>query len=124
MVFTFAYLFAIIILIAAEFGSSPMLGHNGTRSSQFNGHFSLSWSWQQPGKTVCLFKLLLRTLLTEKIIKIHFFFSWQLLRLNSAGQLGVGERCVNADSQGVKLAVCRLGTVDGPWEYDEVKNNK
>jgi len=43
----------------------------------------------------------------------------QLLRLNSAGQLGVGERCVNADSQGVKLAVCRLGTVDGPWEYDE-----
>ena len=42
------------------------------------------------------------------------------MRLNSAGQLGVGERCVNADNQGVKLVVCRLGTVDGPWEYDEV----
>ena len=32
----------------------------------------------------------------------------------------MGERCVNADSQGVKLVVCRLGSVDGPWEYDEV----
>ena len=47
-----------------------------------------------------------------------------MFRLNSAGQLGVGERCVNADSQGVKLVVCRLGTVDGPWEYDEVKKKK
>ena len=44
----------------------------------------------------------------------------QLVRLNAAGQLGVGERCVDADSQGVKLIYCRMGTVDGPWEYDEV----
>ncbi|XP_011177160.2 N-acetylgalactosaminyltransferase 7 [Zeugodacus cucurbitae] len=43
----------------------------------------------------------------------------QLLRLNAAGQLGAGERCVEADRQGIKLAVCRLGTVDGPWNYDE-----
>lgn len=43
----------------------------------------------------------------------------QLIRLNAAGQLGVGERCVEADRQGVKLAVCRLGTVDGPWQYNE-----
>lgn len=42
----------------------------------------------------------------------------QLMRLNAAGQLGVGERCVEADKQGIKLAVCRLGTVDGPWHYD------
>jgi len=42
------------------------------------------------------------------------------MRLNAAGQLGVGERCIDADSQGVKLIVCRLGTVDGPWLYDEV----
>lgn len=42
----------------------------------------------------------------------------QLLRLNVAGQLGVGERCVEADTQGVKLSTCRLGTVDGPWSYD------
>ena len=48
------------------------------------------------------------------------FCDFQLFRLNTAGQLGVGERCVNADSQGVKLVVCRLGSVDGPWEYDEV----
>lgn len=43
----------------------------------------------------------------------------QLIRLNAAGQLGVGERCVEADRQGIKLAVCRLGTVDGPWSYNE-----
>lgn len=43
----------------------------------------------------------------------------QLMRLNAAGQLGVGERCVEADRQGVKLAICRMGTVDGPWQYDE-----
>jgi len=49
----------------------------------------------------------------------HGFGNNQLLRLNAAGQLGVGERCVNADTQGVKLVVCRLGTVDGPWQYDE-----
>lgn len=30
-----------------------------------------------------------------------------------------GERCVEADRQGIKLAFCRLGTVDGPWQYDE-----
>ncbi len=51
---------------------------------------------------------------------VFFFLVAQLFRLNAAGQLGVGERCVNADSQGVKLVVCRLGTVDGPWQYDEV----
>ncbi|XP_042230908.1 N-acetylgalactosaminyltransferase 7-like isoform X1 [Homarus americanus] len=43
----------------------------------------------------------------------------QLIRLNAEGQLGVGERCVDADGQGVKLIFCRLGTVDGPWQYDE-----
>ncbi|XP_026463806.1 N-acetylgalactosaminyltransferase 7-like [Ctenocephalides felis] len=43
----------------------------------------------------------------------------QLIRLNAAGQLGVGERCIEADTWGVKLAFCRLGTVDGPWKYDE-----
>lgn len=48
----------------------------------------------------------------------HGFGNNQLLRLNSKGQLGVGERCIEADSQGIKLAFCRLGTVDGPWQYD------
>lgn len=43
----------------------------------------------------------------------------QLMRLNAVGQLGVGERCVIADMQGVKLGFCRMGTVDGPWKYDE-----
>lgn len=49
----------------------------------------------------------------------HGFGNNQLIRLNAAGQLGVGERCVEADRQGIKLAFCRLGTVDGPWQYNE-----
>ncbi|KAG5896246.1 hypothetical protein JTB14_011364 [Gonioctena quinquepunctata] len=49
----------------------------------------------------------------------HGFGNNQLMRLNAKGQLGVGERCVEADAQGIKLAICRLGTVDGPWIYDE-----
>lgn len=48
----------------------------------------------------------------------HGFGNNQLIRLNAKGQLGVGERCIEADSQGIKLAFCRLGTVDGPWQYD------
>ncbi|XP_043286848.1 N-acetylgalactosaminyltransferase 7 isoform X2 [Venturia canescens] len=43
----------------------------------------------------------------------------QLMRLNEKGQLGVGERCVDADTQGIKLTFCHLGTVNGPWQYDE-----
>ncbi|KAK7069252.1 N-acetylgalactosaminyltransferase 7 [Halocaridina rubra] len=49
----------------------------------------------------------------------HGFGNNQLVRLNSEGQLGIGERCVDADGQGIKLIFCRLGTVDGPWQYDE-----
>ncbi|XP_043482373.1 N-acetylgalactosaminyltransferase 7 [Leptopilina heterotoma] len=49
----------------------------------------------------------------------HGFGNNQLMRLNAKGQLGVGERCVEADGQGVKLVFCRQGTVDGPWQYDE-----
>ena len=36
--------------------------------------------------------------------------------------MGVGERCIDADTQGIKLVFCRLGTVDGHWQYDEVSN--
>ncbi|KAJ8931304.1 hypothetical protein NQ314_015805 [Rhamnusium bicolor] len=49
----------------------------------------------------------------------HGFGNNQLIRLNAKGQLGVGERCIEADAQGIKLAFCRLGTIDGPWTYDE-----
>ncbi|CAG9857325.1 unnamed protein product [Phyllotreta striolata] len=49
----------------------------------------------------------------------HGFGNNQLMRLNAKGQLGVGERCIEADSQGVKLTFCRLGTADGPWVYDD-----
>uniref|UniRef100_A0A224XKM4 Polypeptide N-acetylgalactosaminyltransferase n=1 Tax=Panstrongylus lignarius TaxID=156445 RepID=A0A224XKM4_9HEMI len=43
----------------------------------------------------------------------------QLLRLNAKGQLGAGERCIDADGQGIKMVFCRLGSVNGPWQYDE-----
>lgn len=36
------------------------------------------------------------------------------------GQLGLGERCINGDNVGVKLVFCMLGTVHGPWQYDQV----
>ncbi|XP_011057774.1 PREDICTED: N-acetylgalactosaminyltransferase 7 [Acromyrmex echinatior] len=49
----------------------------------------------------------------------HGFGNNQLIRLNAKGQLGVGERCIDADGQRIKYAFCRLGTVDGPWQYDE-----
>ncbi|UYV62339.1 GALNT7 [Cordylochernes scorpioides] len=42
----------------------------------------------------------------------------QVFRLNAEGQLGVGERCVDGDSQAIRLVFCRLGSVDGPWTYD------
>jgi len=46
----------------------------------------------------------------------------QLVRLNAKGQIGIGERCVDADKSSVKLIFCPLGKVDGPWDYDEVTN--
>lgn len=49
----------------------------------------------------------------------HGYGNNQLMRLNAAGQLGVGERCIEGDNSGIKLTVCRLGTVDGPWTYDD-----
>ena len=45
----------------------------------------------------------------------------QLVRLNAAGQLGVGERCLEEVRGQLQLVVCRLGTVDGPWQYVEVR---
>lgn len=42
----------------------------------------------------------------------------QLFRLNAKGQLGVGERCVDANKEKMFLTYCKLGTVDGPWSYD------
>lgn len=55
-----------------------------------------------------------------KVILVFFLCIKQLIRLNAEGQLGVGERCIDADGQGIKLIFCHLGTVNGPWEYDEV----
>ena len=43
----------------------------------------------------------------------------QLFRLNEKGQLGVGERCIDVKNGVMTLIYCKLGTVDGPWEYDD-----
>lgn len=43
----------------------------------------------------------------------------QLFRLNAAGQLAVGERCVEATKTKMSLAYCKLGTVDGPWKLKD-----
>lgn len=44
----------------------------------------------------------------------------QLFRLNAKGQLGLGERCIDGNANGLKVHYCKLGTVDGPWSYKEV----
>lgn len=41
----------------------------------------------------------------------------QIFRLNAEGQLGLGERCMDASSRSMEVVYCGLGTVDGPWEY-------
>lgn len=41
----------------------------------------------------------------------------QIFRLNAEGQLGLGERCMDASSKSMEVVYCALGTVDGPWEY-------
>jgi len=40
----------------------------------------------------------------------------QLFRLNSAGQLSVGERCIDATKSKMSLVYCKLGHVEGPWK--------
>jgi len=64
---------------------------------------------------------------TVHLTTCHSQGGHQLFRLNAEGQLGVGERCIEATKKSMTLAYCKLGTVDGPWSYDaetqELKNN-
>lgn len=43
----------------------------------------------------------------------------QLFRLNEAGMLSVGERCIEATKSKVQLIYCKLGRVDGPWKIKD-----
>jgi len=44
----------------------------------------------------------------------------QLVRLNTEGQIGIGERCVDVQNDHyVKLIYCPDAVVSGPWELDE-----
>jgi len=45
----------------------------------------------------------------------------QLVRLNQKGQLGIGERCIDATANSAKLIVCPEGKVSGPWEFKNTK---
>lgn len=56
---------------------------------------------------------------TIELRRCNNYGATQLMRLNSAGQLSNGERCIDGDEHGIQLVVCKLGTVDGPWKYDE-----
>lgn len=43
----------------------------------------------------------------------------QLFRLNAAGLLSVGERCIDASQSRMKLNYCKLGNVHGPWKMKD-----
>ena len=47
----------------------------------------------------------------------------EVIRLNTAGQLGLGERCLlpSWDNQEfhITVSICPLGSVSGPWTYSE-----
>lgn len=43
----------------------------------------------------------------------------QLFRLNEAGMLSVGERCIEASRTKVQLVYCKMGRVDGPWRLQD-----
>jgi len=48
----------------------------------------------------------------------HSYGGNQLFRLNAAGQIGVGERCIDVKGNRMVLTYCKLGRVDGPWKLD------
>ncbi|KAL0267144.1 UNVERIFIED_CONTAM: hypothetical protein PYX00_009494 [Menopon gallinae] len=56
---------------------------------------------------------------TMGVSHCHGLGNNQLVRLNSKGQMSIGERCVDGGRDGIKLVFCRLGTVEGPWQYNE-----
>ena len=56
---------------------------------------------------------------TVHLSQCHSSGGNQLFRLNEEGQIGVGERCIDADNHKMSLIYCKLGSVEGPWSYDE-----
>jgi len=49
----------------------------------------------------------------------HHYGGNQLYRLNVKGQLATGERCVDANKNGIRIIYCPVEPT-GPWEYDKV----
>ncbi|KHN88902.1 putative N-acetylgalactosaminyltransferase 7 [Toxocara canis] len=50
----------------------------------------------------------------------HGYGGHQLMRLNVKGQLAQGEWCITPQGNKLQTGHCRKGTVDGPFQYDEV----
>lgn len=50
----------------------------------------------------------------------------ELVRLNAKGQLGIGERCIDATLNSVRLIFCPEGSVSGQWSYNagQLKHKK
>lgn len=50
-------------------------------------------------------------------------FLFQLFRINTKGQIGVGERCIESpNGNTLHVAYCDVQPV-GPWDYDEVNQD-
>ncbi|XP_064484396.1 N-acetylgalactosaminyltransferase 7-like [Ornithodoros turicata] len=54
---------------------------------------------------------------TVSVTPCHGTGGNQVFRINAEGQLGVGERCIDASIHSMQLVYCSLGTVHGPWKY-------
>lgn len=48
----------------------------------------------------------------------HHYGGNQLFRLNTEGQIGVGERCIDASGEGLQMIFCPIQP-NGPWSWDE-----
>lgn len=56
---------------------------------------------------------------TVVISACHKLGGNQLFRLNEAGLLSVGERCIDAGKNSITLNYCKLGNVKGPWRLQD-----
>ena len=44
----------------------------------------------------------------------------QLFRMNTKGQMAVGERCLDLSGKGITMQFCPVDPT-GPWEWDQVR---
>ena len=44
-----------------------------------------------------------------------------MFRLNSRGQMGLGERCIDSTGSGISIIYCPVQPT-GPWQWDQVSS--